>query len=73
MSGMFSVDPWDEFDDAKVPKTCKFCGEDELYWTLINDSWLLVDEDGELHNCRKEDANLENDLIENLKRRIENG
>ena len=59
-----------QFDGSK-PKTCKFCGDGDFYWADVNGVWRLVDEDGDPHDCNKEDKDLENDLIEQLKRRLD--
>lgn len=34
-------------------KTCKYCGNAELYWGLFYNMWLLCDNKGKIHNCPK--------------------
>ena len=62
----------DDFGDHEYkPKTCKFCGETDLWWLQIEGNWRLINSDEEIHDCNKEDKDLENDLIEQLKRRLD--
>jgi hypothetical protein len=31
--------------------TCSRCGEEDLYWALRDQSWVLMNENGERHDC----------------------
>lgn len=48
------ADQWDcgdYYEKHEQPRTCKFCGFNELWWENINGKWRLVDESGEPHVC----------------------
>ena len=43
-------DDWGE--ESRPPPTCKYCGCEEVEWSVKNDKWVLVDEEtGERHRC----------------------
>ena len=45
----------DEYYYTRAPaprKTCKCCGNDNLYWKQVSGKWMLH-ENGEVHDCPK--------------------
>lgn len=45
------LDPPAPGDATYYPKTCMFCGGQNLHWEEHGDGWRLYDENDELHEC----------------------
>lgn len=50
---------YDGFDEGAIHEVrCKFCKEHWLYWEEVRGEhnrkkWVLLDEDGNIHDCRR--------------------
>lgn len=45
--------------DGPTLITCKYCGERGLTWSHGIGGWLLLRDDGEIHNCLSPDATVD--------------
>ena len=49
---------WDSYrafsshDPPLIPKTCKHCGTNYLYWNKTKDGWRLAYSTGKIHECK---------------------
>lgn len=41
----------------RLPKTCRSCGQKDLYWKSTDKGWRLADEQGREHRCKKATCN----------------
>jgi hypothetical protein len=42
-----------EFEPIEFTTTCKYCGKTNLEWIKYNNKWCLIDTDGNLHLCKR--------------------
>lgn len=54
IADLYDEYPDDRDDDEGV--TCKHCGKEGLEWLHTGKRWRLIDDEGNFHVCRNDDA-----------------
>ena len=42
-----------DYEEDEQPRTCNFCGEKNLYFDLVKDQWILFNQKGKIHVCKR--------------------
>jgi hypothetical protein len=48
-----TIEDWILDDDDENSIECKFCGKSNLHWENYDGCWMLVNNYGKVHKCKK--------------------